>query len=53
MRLILPILITLIFSLQTYAMDKNSNSFIRVLLGDKRPSSNELEKIKKLQQKPL
>ncbi|ACI21894.1 MULTISPECIES: SpoIID/LytB domain-containing protein [Thermodesulfovibrio] len=53
MRLILPILITLIFSLQTYAMDKNSNSFIRVLLGDKRPSSNELEKIKKVAAKTI
>lgn len=53
MRLILSILITLIFSLQTYAMDRNGNSFIRVLLGDKRPSSNELEKIKKVAAKTI
>lgn len=53
MRLILPLLITLIFTVQTYAMDKNSNSFIRVLLGDKRPSSNELEKIKKVTAKTI
>lgn len=52
-RLILLILIILIFTLQTYAMDKNSNSFIRVLLGDKRPSSKELEKIKKVAAKTI
>lgn len=53
MRLILPLLITLIFTVQTYAMDKNSNSFIRVLLGDKIPSLNDLKKIKKVTAKTI
>jgi len=34
-------------------MDNNENSFIRVLIGDRRPTSNELEKIKKYQQRQL
>lgn len=48
LRLILIIVCSIIFNLQIYAMDKNENSYIRVLIGDRRPSSNDLQKIKKV-----
>lgn len=47
-RALLIFLIILIFLSQSYAQDKIENSYIRVLLGDIRPSNNELEKIKKV-----
>ncbi|MCS7215561.1 MAG: SpoIID/LytB domain-containing protein [Thermodesulfovibrio sp.] len=34
-------------------MNKNGNTYIRVLLGDKRPSSNDLERIKKVAAKTI
>lgn len=53
LRLILTLAFSLIFSLQTFAMEKNGNSFIRVLIGDRRPSSNDIEKIKKVSAKTI
>ncbi len=52
-RVILSILITLFFTVQVYGMDKNENSFIRVLIGDRRPALNDLKKMKKVSAKTI
>lgn len=52
-KLILSILIAIIFTLPVYAGDKNGNSFIRVLIGDRRPSLNDLKKVKKVAAKAI
>ncbi len=52
-RALLIFLIILTFLSQSYAQDKIENSYIRVLLGDIRPSNNELEKIKKVSAKVI
>lgn len=43
--------IILIFSNQAYTAEKNDISFIRVLLGERRPSQTDLEKVKKVSAK--
>jgi len=43
--------IILIFSNQAYTAEKNDISFIRVLLGESRPSQTDLEKVKKVSAK--
>lgn len=52
-RLILSILIILSFALEGYAIDKNGDLFIRVFIGDIRPHSNDLKKIKKVAAKTI
>lgn len=52
-RALLIFLIVLTFLSHSYAQDKIENSYIRVLLGDIRPSNNELEKIKKVSAKVI
>lgn len=52
-RALLIFLIILTSLSQAYAQDRIENSYIRVLLGDIRPSNNELEKIKKVSAKVI
>ncbi|WP_028844393.1 SpoIID/LytB domain-containing protein [Thermodesulfovibrio thiophilus] len=52
-RFIFVIIVSLFFFTQVYPMDNNENSYIRVLIGDRRPTSNELEKIKKISAKAI
>ncbi len=52
-RVLLISFIILTSIYQSYAQDRIENSYIRVLLGDTRPSSNELEKIKKVSAKVI
>ncbi len=47
------IFILLFFSPFVQAMDKNHNSYIRVLISERRPTSNNLEKIKKVTAKTI
>lgn len=52
-RFILIFIFTISFVLQAYAVDKNENSYIRVLMGDRRPSTNDLEKLRKVSAKTI
>lgn len=53
LRVILILMITLSFALQAYTLDKNQNSYIRVLIGDRKPLTNDLEKVKTLSAKAI
>ncbi|GAB5046362.1 SpoIID/LytB domain-containing protein [Thermodesulfovibrio sp. TK110] len=52
-EVVLSILITLLFTVQLYGLDRNENSYIRVLIGDRRPTLNDLKKIKKVAAKTI
>lgn len=52
-KIILLIFIILQFTCQTYAQNKEGTSYIRVLIGDIIPKSNNLEKIKKVSAKAI
>ncbi len=50
---LLILIVTLSFTFQAFALDKNGNSYIRVLIGDRRPLVNDLEKLKKVSGKTI
>lgn len=52
-KIVLLIIIILISTFQTYAQNKEGTSYIRVLIGDIIPKSNNLEKIKKVSAKAI
>jgi len=51
LSLIFTLSLILIFYIQAYPAEKNDISFIRVLLGERRPSQTDLEKVKKVSAK--
>lgn len=52
-KILVPIILLLTMAMNALANDRQENSFIRVLIGDLRPTKGEIEKVKKVKAKAI